>query len=196
MKYEGGHGSPQSPYCLRPWSIAYRLDLTPKAQVHNVFHVSQHKQVVPDYTPALPDMFKSVDLSSVCLHPETVLDRHLVKKGNTPVPQVLVKWNHFPPDAATWEDFYSMQAFSNFSCLGTSNICRRGRCHLCCHSGLTKLNGFLQTQLCKHWTRREATDYSELRLESQRVWGPEGSVTCGLYSHNLYQLKLSKFQTE
>jgi len=24
-----------------------------------------------------------------------------------------VKWNHFPPDAATWEDFYSMQAFSN-----------------------------------------------------------------------------------
>ena len=26
--------------------------------------------------------------------------------------------------------------------------------------------------------------------------GPEGSVTCGLYSHNLYQLKLSKFQTE
>jgi hypothetical protein len=35
-----------------------------------------------------------------------VLDRRLVKKGNSAVPQVLVKWSNLPAASATWEDWY------------------------------------------------------------------------------------------
>lgn len=47
-----------------------------------------------------------MDLSAHTPQPELILDRRLVKKGNTAIPQVLVKWTGFSPEAATWEDFY------------------------------------------------------------------------------------------
>jgi hypothetical protein len=33
-----------------------------------------------------------------------------VKKGGKAVPQVLVKWTGLPQEAATWEDWYVLQA--------------------------------------------------------------------------------------
>jgi hypothetical protein len=42
----------------------------------------------------------------VDLIPEVILDCHLVKRGNTTIVEVKVKWVHLPPTLATWEDLY------------------------------------------------------------------------------------------
>lgn len=47
-----------------------------------------------------------MDLSTVELQPEAILDRRLVKKGNNAVPQVLIKWTKLPTASPTWEDWY------------------------------------------------------------------------------------------
>lgn len=51
-------------------------------------------------------MFNSVDLNSMYLQPETVLERHLVKKGNIVVPQVLVIFLQY-------ESFSQLQLFGD-----------------------------------------------------------------------------------
>ena len=96
------------PYSIleRVGAAAYKLNLPPDSKVHNVFHVSQLKPFVPDHSPVFSDLTKLVDLSSHVTEPETVLDRRLVKRGNTAIPQVLIKWTALPAESATWEDFY------------------------------------------------------------------------------------------
>ena len=99
------------PYTIteRLGSAAYRLDLPEDSKVHNVFHVSQLKAFTPDHTPVFSDVLKLVDLLASSTEPECILDRRLVKKGNTAIPQVLIKWSHFLAEAATWEDLYVVQ---------------------------------------------------------------------------------------
>ena len=74
--------------------------------MHNVFHVSLSKPFTPDHSPVFSDIAKLVDLSSHDTEPEAVLDRRLVKRGNTAIPQVLIKRTNLPATTATWEDFY------------------------------------------------------------------------------------------
>ena len=99
------------PYTIteRLGSAAYRLDLPEDSKVHNVFHVSQLKAFTPDHTPVFSDVLKLVDLLASSTEPECILDRRLVKKGNTAIPLVLIKWSHFLAEAATWEDLYVVQ---------------------------------------------------------------------------------------
>ena len=87
-------------------SAAYRLALPDHSLLHPVFHVSQLKPFTPNYSPVYSELPQLVDLSVHDLHPERVLDRRLVKKGNQAVPQVLVKWSRLTEASATWEDFY------------------------------------------------------------------------------------------
>ena len=96
------------PYSIleRVGAAAYKLELPPDSKVHNIFHVSQLKPFTPDHSPVFSDIAKLVDLSSHDTEPEAVLDRRLVKRGNTAIPQVLVKWTNLPAQTATWEDFY------------------------------------------------------------------------------------------
>ena len=46
------------------------------------------------------------DLEATAAVPDQVLERRLVKKGNTAITQVLVTWTGLPKDTATWEDYY------------------------------------------------------------------------------------------
>jgi len=48
-----------------------------------VFPVSQLKAFIPDHTPVYADIYKLVHLSVVDVVPEAILDRRLVKCGNT-----------------------------------------------------------------------------------------------------------------
>ena len=60
---------------------AYRLDLPEHSQIHQVFHVSQLKPFLPNYTPLFSELPKVAELDAHHLRPEVVLDRRLVKEG-------------------------------------------------------------------------------------------------------------------
>ena len=50
-----------------------------------------------------------VDLSAGDFTPVEILEQRTVKKGNTAVPQIKVRWSSFPADCATWEDYYVLR---------------------------------------------------------------------------------------
>jgi len=75
---------------------AYKLDLPASSSIHPTFHVSQLKAYTPDHTPVFSDIIRLPDLTAHLTEPETILERRLVKKGNSAVPQVLVKWSQLP----------------------------------------------------------------------------------------------------
>jgi hypothetical protein len=84
------------------------LGVTPTAQIHHVFHVSQLKPFTPDYTPVFTTLPHYQDLAQHDVVPKEILDRRLVKKGGRAVPQVLIL-SHLSPDSTTWEDYYVLQ---------------------------------------------------------------------------------------
>lgn len=81
-------------------SVAYKLDLPEDSRVHSVFHVSQLKPFLPNYTPVFSELPKTPDLTSKGLLPIKILDRRMRKKGNEPVVQIL-QWSTLTPAAAT-----------------------------------------------------------------------------------------------
>lgn len=86
-------------------SVAYCLALPADSKIHSVFHVSQLKPSVADYTPIFLTLPMTTDLEVVAAIPDQVLDRRLVKKGNNAIPQVFIKWTGLPETSSTWEDY-------------------------------------------------------------------------------------------
>jgi hypothetical protein len=82
------------------------VQLPSGSQVHPIFHVSQLKAVTPDYSPVHTILPNIPQLDVTDVSPESILDRHLVKKGNEAITQVLVKWTRFPDASSTWEDYH------------------------------------------------------------------------------------------
>ena len=123
-------------------AAAYRLNLPSDNKIHDVFHVSQLNPFTADYSPVYSDLTKIINLDTETLTPEAILERCLVKKGNSAIPQVCVKWAHLPEDSATWEDLYVLcQRFPGCSTCGASSFSGGGRCHVRCHRHLnTYLN--------------------------------------------------------
>ena len=80
------------------------------SNIHNVFHFSQLKPFLADYTPDYSDLPATTDIQAVETTPEQLLDRRLVKKGNTTIPQVLVKWAGITEASTTWEDYNVLRA--------------------------------------------------------------------------------------
>jgi hypothetical protein len=99
------------PYTIlkRIGQVAYRIELPPDCQVHNVFHVSQLKEYRADYSPVYAELPKIPALDTFPTEPESILDRRLVKKGNSAIVQVLIKWTTLPDDMATWEDWETLK---------------------------------------------------------------------------------------
>lgn len=88
---------------------AYRQDLPEESMIHPVFHVSQLKSFLPDFTLVFSTLPVIADLNKESLALEAVIDRRLVKKGGKAISQALIKWTALPDEAATWEDWYVLQ---------------------------------------------------------------------------------------
>jgi hypothetical protein len=83
-------------------SVAYKLQLLEGSMIHPVFHISQLKPYSADYTPTLPVI---TDLEAADTVPVAVIERRLVKKGNSEIPQVKLIWVELPSTTTTWEDY-------------------------------------------------------------------------------------------
>ena len=51
----------------------------------------------------------TTDLAAAAAVPDKIIDRRLVKKGNTAIPQVKVIWTGLHPSTATWEDYHVLR---------------------------------------------------------------------------------------
>ena len=85
--------------------VAYRLKLPNDSKIHDVFHVSQLKPFVADFTPVFSKLPVTTDIEAKAALPDRVLERRLVKRGNAAIPQVLIQWSGLPAASATWEDY-------------------------------------------------------------------------------------------
>ncbi|KAJ3707739.1 hypothetical protein LUZ61_011444 [Rhynchospora tenuis] len=86
-------------------TVAYKLNLPPTSSIHPVFHVSQLKARVGQnqtVSPSLPIV--GTNNSSPDM-PEYIVARRLIKRRNSPVPQILLKWKNQSIDDAQWIDF-------------------------------------------------------------------------------------------
>ena len=83
---------------------AYKLELPAEALIHPVFHVSMVKRAAKgvSVTGTLPQV---TDDGTVKVAPQAILDRRMIKRGNSAITQVLVHWVNMPPAEATWEDW-------------------------------------------------------------------------------------------
>jgi hypothetical protein len=72
--------------------------LPPDSVVHPVFHVSQLKKLVRPSVQVSPVLPNSAALYQVL---EMVLDTKMIKRGDTEVQHVLVKWSNMPPELST-----------------------------------------------------------------------------------------------
>lgn len=88
--------------------VAYRTQLPPTTQIHNVFHVSQLKKQLGQKVSPLPTL-PLVDSRGVFKpEPDKILTRRMKKMKNIPVVELLVLWQGQPMEEASWEPYHHL----------------------------------------------------------------------------------------
>ena len=90
-------------------TVAYKLALPPKTDIHPVFHVSLLKKHVSRGEMVIPRLPKLNSKGEPLIEPHYILARRLIKRNNAAVPQILVKWTNLGEEDASWEDYYEIQ---------------------------------------------------------------------------------------
>jgi hypothetical protein len=89
-------------------SVAYRLQLPPDAQLHNVFHVNQLKKHLGKHAVPNPKLPLVTPDGKIKVAPQAVLQRRQIPRraGNydVAVPQWLIHWENMSAEEATGED--------------------------------------------------------------------------------------------
>lgn len=96
--------------------VAYKLELPPGSQIHDVFHVSLLKKKLGPIAPISQDLPPISDNSEILPQPEAILQSRVVRKGNyRPKTEILVKWRGAPTEDATWENkWYFSRTYPSF----------------------------------------------------------------------------------
>ncbi|CAM8992550.1 unnamed protein product [Rhodiola kirilowii] len=87
----------------RVGSVAYRLNLSSTARIHNVFHIALLRRFVGDPSTATQHFPEHMEGLKPVLTPDKVLQSRLVQVQQGWKPQWLVKWTGLPDSEATWE---------------------------------------------------------------------------------------------
>jgi hypothetical protein len=90
-------------------TVAYKLQLPPGSAVHPVFHVSLLRKKVGEVAIVSQTLPIVDDEGRVKVYPVTILERKLMKKGNTAVVAGLIQWSNSFPEDATWEELTELQ---------------------------------------------------------------------------------------
>lgn len=77
-------------------SVAYQLQSPAGSQVHPVFHVSLLKKKLGKKAISCIELPHLQEEGQFLVEPVTILERRIVKRRNTPVTQVLVRWSNTP----------------------------------------------------------------------------------------------------
>lgn len=89
--------------------VAYKLQLPPTAKIHPVFHVSLLKLCHGSHKDAyLPLPLTTTEQGPQVL-PKAILQHRLLLRKGQQVPKVLVQWDGFPKEEASWEDWVPLQ---------------------------------------------------------------------------------------
>lgn len=83
---------------------AYKLKIPEGSLIHLMFYISQLRQHILDHTPSFSTIPVTIDSSVADTIPEAIVNRRLVKKGNSSHLMVLIKWSKLPHSFITWED--------------------------------------------------------------------------------------------
>nr|XP_020157508.1 uncharacterized protein LOC109742823 [Aegilops tauschii subsp. strangulata] len=89
-------------------NLAYKLELPTDSKIHPVFHVSQLKPFTPKYTPVFSELPRPTDLAGTSDEPMEIVERRMVKHGNSALVQVRVRWKN-DATATTWEDYDTLR---------------------------------------------------------------------------------------
>lgn len=109
-----------SPYMIiqKVGTVAYELQLPPDAKVHPIFHVSllqPAKGMVPQQQP--PPLPISFDWELI-VEPERIISHCWVPHGSSSILELLIQWQHCPPEKASQEQFPAFPLEDNASFQG------------------------------------------------------------------------------
>ena len=96
--------------------VAYQIELSAHARIHDVFHVSLLKPYNGDHSIESMTLPPQIVHCHPVLEPLTILQEGSVSKHGSLVQQVLVHWSGLPISEITWEDLtYIKSEFPNFN---------------------------------------------------------------------------------
>lgn len=89
--------------------VAYKLKLPETSKLHPVFHVSCLKKHLGATVQPISPLPIITDAGIIQDVPLAILDRRMIKKGNTAIIEFLVHWKNHSAEEATWGPYSDLR---------------------------------------------------------------------------------------